>query len=68
MITAPFFIEANKSRIVTAVETEFERAFEDQAARESLNVGQRQSVMRRAAQFIKRVHDIYYSAQVPRIN
>jgi hypothetical protein len=43
MITAPFFIEANKSRIVAAVETQLERTFENQAACESLKVGQRQS-------------------------
>ena len=67
MIAAPFFIEANKSRIVAAVETQLERAFENQAACESLNVGQRQSVMSSTAQLIERVHDVHYFAQVLRV-
>ena len=39
MITAPFFIETDKSRILAAIEAEFQGTFENQAACESLNVG-----------------------------
>jgi hypothetical protein len=45
MIAAPFFIEANEGRIVAAVEAEFERSFENQAACQGLDIGQRQSVI-----------------------
>ena len=62
MIAASLFIKANKSRIVAAVETQLERAFENQAARKSLNVGQGQPVMRKAGQFIERIHDAHYFA------
>ena len=68
MIAAPFFIEADKSRIVAAVETQLERAFENQAACEGLNVSQRQSVMSSAAQLIERVHYVHYFAQFLRVH
>jgi hypothetical protein len=68
MIAAPFFIEANEGRVIAAVETEFECAFENQAAREGLNVSHRQPVMSSTAQLIERVHDVHYFAQVLRID
>jgi hypothetical protein len=45
MIAAPLFIEANKCRVVTAIELLLERALENQAPGESLNLGQRQDVV-----------------------
>ena len=65
---APFLIEANKSRIVAAVEAELERAIENQAACEGLNVGQRQSVMSSTAQLVESVHYVHYFAQVLRVH
>lgn len=64
MIATPFFIKADERRIVAAIQTEFERAFEHQTARERLNVSQRQSVVRRAAQFVERLHHFHNPAQI----
>jgi hypothetical protein len=65
---APFFIEVNKSRIFSAVEIELERAFQNQAACEGLNVFQRQSVMSSSAQLIDRVHYTHHSPKIPHVH
>ena len=68
MIAAPFFVEANEGLVIATVETEFERAFENQAAREGLNVSHRQPVMSSTAQLIERVYDVHYFAKFLRVH
>ena len=63
LLTAPFFIVAQKGRVIAAIQAELERAFQHQAARERLQISKRQAVMRCATQSIQRIHDCQNVAQ-----